>query len=167
MSRTETDAPSGPFRAVLWGALAVVLVGVGGYASGPVVLMARLMGTPTAILEQNSIPGMTNRVLARLADAVFTGFPATLAPKGQFVGNPVRREIQNVSISNDFRNSVTRDHTPRILILGGSRGAKAPTPMHCRSTSAVISIPSRPAANTTAWRATLPRRETGSRRARG
>jgi UDP-N-acetylglucosamine--N-acetylmuramyl-(pentapeptide) pyrophosphoryl-undecaprenol N-acetylglucosamine transferase len=73
------------------------VIGVGGYASGPVVLMARLAGIPTAICEQNSIPGLTNKILGRLVRRVFVSFEATqrfFAPKKTLVsGNPVRRAL--------------------------------------------------------------------------
>jgi UDP-N-acetylglucosamine--N-acetylmuramyl-(pentapeptide) pyrophosphoryl-undecaprenol N-acetylglucosamine transferase len=88
----------------LWQARRVVrefapdaVIGVGGYASGPVVLMARLGGVPTAICEQNSIPGLTNRILGRVTRAVFVSFEGTrrfFKPQKTVVsGNPVRREL--------------------------------------------------------------------------
>ena len=74
-----------------------VVIGVGGYASGPVVLMARLRGVPTAICEQNSIPGLANKILGRVARAVFVSFDGTrrfFKPRKTVVsGNPVRREL--------------------------------------------------------------------------
>lgn len=73
------------------------VIGVGGYASGPVVLMARLAGVPTAICEQNSIPGLTNKILGRVVRAVFVSFEATRRffqpAKTVFSGNPVRRAL--------------------------------------------------------------------------
>jgi len=73
------------------------VIGVGGYASGPVVLMARLGGVPTAICEQNSIPGLTNKLLGRVARAVFVSFDGTRRffkqNKTVVSGNPVRREL--------------------------------------------------------------------------
>lgn len=73
------------------------VIGVGGYASGPVVLMAKLAGIPTAICEQNSIPGLTNKILGHLARAVFVSFEGTrrfFKPDKTIVsGNPVRREL--------------------------------------------------------------------------
>ena len=88
----------------LWQARRVVkqfapdaVIGVGGYASGPVVLMARLAGIPTAICEQNSIPGLTNKILGRVVRAVFVSFDGTrrfFKPAKTVVsGNPVRREL--------------------------------------------------------------------------
>ena len=70
-----------------------VVVGLGGYASGPVVLAGRLLGRPTAIREQNAVPGATNRILAPLVDRVALAFPATAGRiRGRTVvtGNPVR-----------------------------------------------------------------------------
>src|SRR6185436_16863403 len=72
-----------------------VVVGVGGYASGPVVMAARLLGVPTAILEQNSIPGMTNKLLGRVAQRAFLAFEDSQrffpAAKVTMSGNPIRR----------------------------------------------------------------------------
>ncbi len=74
-----------------------VVVGVGGYASGPVVLVAWMMGLPTAIQEQNAVAGFTNRVLGRFVRAVFTSFPEAggqfPARKVQHLGNPIRRQL--------------------------------------------------------------------------
>jgi UDP-N-acetylglucosamine--N-acetylmuramyl-(pentapeptide) pyrophosphoryl-undecaprenol N-acetylglucosamine transferase len=73
------------------------VIGVGGYASGPVVLMARIAGVPTAICEQNSIPGLTNKILGRMVRAVFVSFDGTrrfFRPARTVVsGNPVRRGL--------------------------------------------------------------------------
>src|SRR6202008_2564950 len=77
-----------------------VVVGVGGYASGPMVLAAALLGRPTAILEQNSIPGFTNRTLGRFAKTTFGAFETARAsfPKQRYrlVGNPVRKRVRDV-----------------------------------------------------------------------
>jgi UDP-N-acetylglucosamine--N-acetylmuramyl-(pentapeptide) pyrophosphoryl-undecaprenol N-acetylglucosamine transferase len=73
------------------------VIGVGGYASGPVVLMARIAGVPTAICEQNSIPGLTNKILGRIVRAVFVSFDGTRRffqpAKTRVSGNPVRRGL--------------------------------------------------------------------------
>jgi UDP-N-acetylglucosamine--N-acetylmuramyl-(pentapeptide) pyrophosphoryl-undecaprenol N-acetylglucosamine transferase len=73
------------------------VIGVGGYASGPVVLMARLAGIPTAICEQNSIPGLTNKILGKLVRAVFLSFGESkrffAEEKVVMSGNPVRRQL--------------------------------------------------------------------------
>lgn len=121
-----------PFRLLraIWQAWRVMrkyrpsaVLSMGGFVSGPGGIVAWLTRRRLVVHEQNSIPGMTNRILARLADAVFTGFPGTLAPKGQFVGNPVRAEFwesaeQPSALERDKRRS-------RLLVLGGSQGAAA------------------------------------------
>jgi UDP-N-acetylglucosamine--N-acetylmuramyl-(pentapeptide) pyrophosphoryl-undecaprenol N-acetylglucosamine transferase len=95
------------------------VIGVGGYASGPVVLMARLMGIPTAICEQNSIPGLTNKILGRFARKVFLAFEESRrffkAKKVVLSGNPVRQKLLAGAVSE----TVPR----RIFICGGSQGA--------------------------------------------
>lgn len=99
-----------------------VVVGVGGYASGPLVLAAALAGRPTAILEQNSVPGMTNRILGRLVERVFGAFAAAARffPRRKFllVGNPVRRQLLEAKTAPAAREF-------RLLALGGSQGAHA------------------------------------------
>jgi UDP-N-acetylglucosamine--N-acetylmuramyl-(pentapeptide) pyrophosphoryl-undecaprenol N-acetylglucosamine transferase len=100
-----------------------VVLGVGGYASGPVVLMARLMGIPTAICEQNSIPGLTNKILGRVVRKVFLTFEESkrfFKPKKiELSGNPVRRGLLTA-----FAESATTPHpTPRVFVCGGSLGA--------------------------------------------
>jgi UDP-N-acetylglucosamine--N-acetylmuramyl-(pentapeptide) pyrophosphoryl-undecaprenol N-acetylglucosamine transferase len=105
-----------------------VVVGVGGFASGPVVAIAALFGYPTMLLEQNALPGLTNRLLARVVRAAAVNFEAALAyfPRTGFVaGNPVRPEFfpaQNEE-AND-RTNRPRD-AARVLIFGGSQGAHA------------------------------------------
>ena len=104
------------------------VVGVGGFASGPVVAIAALFGYPTMLLEQNALPGITNRLLARVVRAAAVNFEAALAyfPRTGFVaGNPVRAEFfpaQNEE-AND-RTNRPRD-AARVLIFGGSQGAHA------------------------------------------
>jgi UDP-N-acetylglucosamine--N-acetylmuramyl-(pentapeptide) pyrophosphoryl-undecaprenol N-acetylglucosamine transferase len=101
-----------------------IVVGVGGYASGPVVLVAWLMRIPTAVQEQNAIAGFTNRALGRLVDAAFTAFPEAARFFGHAkvyqLGNPIRREL----MENFMRPPI--EHTdPRLLVFGGSQGAHA------------------------------------------
>ncbi|MFQ5669330.1 MAG: undecaprenyldiphospho-muramoylpentapeptide beta-N-acetylglucosaminyltransferase [Acidobacteriota bacterium] len=98
---------------------ASVVVGVGGYASGPVVLAGKLLRRGTMVLEQNAIPGATNRILAPLVDRVAVSFAATasrLRGRVALTGNPVRRGMVRVP---DRRSP---DHWS-LLIFGGSRGA--------------------------------------------
>ncbi|HWU86228.1 MAG TPA: undecaprenyldiphospho-muramoylpentapeptide beta-N-acetylglucosaminyltransferase [Kofleriaceae bacterium] len=141
----------------LWQARRVVkqwkpdaVIGVGGYASGPVVLMARLRGVPTAICEQNSIPGLTNKLLGRVARAVFLSFEETRRffrpSKVVMSGNPVRRALlerllaggsdaeaaagadapagADTAAGADAEAGAEAD-TVHVLICGGSQGAVA------------------------------------------
>jgi UDP-N-acetylglucosamine--N-acetylmuramyl-(pentapeptide) pyrophosphoryl-undecaprenol N-acetylglucosamine transferase len=101
-----------------------VAVGVGGYASGPVILAAWLLRIPTAVLEQNTVPGVTNRILARFADGVYVMFDESqrFFPKRrvQALGNPIRKQL----LENFLRSrppAPADRHT--ILVLGGSQGA--------------------------------------------
>src|SRR5687767_1833078 len=74
-----------------------VVVGVGGYSSGPVVLAAWLSRIPTAVQEQNALPGLTNKLLGRVAQVVFIAFEEARrffpAKKVQLIGNPIRRKL--------------------------------------------------------------------------
>ncbi len=105
-----------------------VVVGVGGFASGPVLALAALRGYPTMLLEQNAQPGITNRLLARLVRAAAVNFEEALRffPRTGFVaGNPVRPEFFTAQDegAND-RSNGPRDAV-RALIFGGSQGAHA------------------------------------------
>lgn len=99
-----------------------VALGMGGFAAGPGGLAARLLGVPLVIHEQNAAAGMTNRWLARLANRVLIAFPGAL-PRGELVGNPVRADIAAVP-APEVR-AVGERRPPRVLVLGGSQGAKA------------------------------------------
>ena len=105
-----------------------IVVGVGGFASGPVLLFAALLGYPTMLLEQNALPGITNRLLARVVRAAAVNFDAALAffPRTGFVaGNPVRPEFfpaQNEEANDRFSKP---RNAARVLIFGGSQGAHA------------------------------------------
>jgi UDP-N-acetylglucosamine--N-acetylmuramyl-(pentapeptide) pyrophosphoryl-undecaprenol N-acetylglucosamine transferase len=98
-----------------------LVIGVGGYSSGPVVLVAALRGIPTLLLEQNAVPGFTNRTLAPFVSAAAVTFESTVSyfgRRGFVTGNPVRPEF--------FDSSPARSGgPPRILIFGGSQGAHA------------------------------------------
>src|SRR5581483_3452913 len=75
-----------------------LVIGVGGYSSGPVVLVAALRGVPTMVLEQNAVPGLTNRLLARFVKAAAVTFDSTrlfFGSKAFVSGNPVRPEFLN------------------------------------------------------------------------
>jgi UDP-N-acetylglucosamine--N-acetylmuramyl-(pentapeptide) pyrophosphoryl-undecaprenol N-acetylglucosamine transferase len=103
-----------------------VVIGVGGYSSGPVVLAAALRRIPTLVLEQNAVPGLTNRLLARVVRAAAVTYEDTLAffgGRGIVAGNPVRSEFFAVQSQNAVRG--IGDRAARVLILGGSQGAHA------------------------------------------
>lgn len=96
-----------------------LVIGVGGYSSGPIVLLASLMKIPTIILEQNLFPGLTNRLLipwVRKAVVSFKGSLPYFKGKGIFLGNPVREEFYTLP-------SKERNDKLSILIFGGSQGS--------------------------------------------
>src|SRR5690606_30832554 len=100
------------------------VVSFGGYAAGPGGLAARLRGIPLVVHEQNRAPGMTSRVLARLARRVLTGFPDTFRGLDEApVGNPVRSEI--AKLPPPEQRMATHNGAVRLLVLGGSQGARA------------------------------------------
>ncbi|RPH52913.1 MAG: undecaprenyldiphospho-muramoylpentapeptide beta-N-acetylglucosaminyltransferase [Desulfobacteraceae bacterium] len=103
-----------------------IVVGVGGYSAGPVILMAWLLGVKTALHEQNIIPGITNRILARFANRIYVSFERTklMADSGKTIvaGNPLRREIIDAAkVETITGTGVEKPFT--VLILGGSQGA--------------------------------------------
>ncbi|PWT84798.1 MAG: undecaprenyldiphospho-muramoylpentapeptide beta-N-acetylglucosaminyltransferase [Blastocatellia bacterium] len=104
-----------------------LVVGVGGYSSGPVVLVASLRGVPTMLLEQNAVPGLTNRLLAPFVRAAAVTFESTAAffgPKAFISGNPVRPEFLN----NEEQPAESGDAvsaSAQVLVFGGSQGAHA------------------------------------------
>ncbi|MBU6465173.1 MAG: undecaprenyldiphospho-muramoylpentapeptide beta-N-acetylglucosaminyltransferase [Burkholderiales bacterium] len=112
-----------------WQALAVVrrvrpdvVVGLGGYISFPGGMMAVLAGKPLVLHEQNSVAGMANRVLAVVADKLFTAFPNVLR-KAEWVGNPLRAAfMQQAGPAERFAG---RSGPLRLLVVGGSLGAQA------------------------------------------
>lgn len=100
-------------------------IGVGGFASGPVVLAAALRGVPSMVLEQNAMPGLTNRLLARVVDAAAVSYDAALPyfrGKGFVSGNPVRPEFLVGAVRSVSEVSADR---ARVLIVGGSQGSHA------------------------------------------
>ena len=99
------------------------VIAFGGYASGPGGLAARLHGLPLLVHEQNRAPGMTNRLLARFAQRVLTGFPGSFAAREEAVGNPVRAEIAAVAPPGQRFDG--RTGPLRLLVVGGSQGARA------------------------------------------
>jgi UDP-N-acetylglucosamine--N-acetylmuramyl-(pentapeptide) pyrophosphoryl-undecaprenol N-acetylglucosamine transferase len=100
-----------------------VVLGMGGFVSGPGGLMARLLGIPLVLHEQNRIPGTTNRLLARWAKVVCEAFPGSFpaAVGARRAGNPLRREIAGLEREPDR----APNDPPNLLVVGGSLGAKA------------------------------------------
>ncbi len=99
-----------------------VVIGFGGYISVPAGLAARMGGRPLFLHEQNAIAGMSNRLLSHLAQRVFTAFPQVL-PQGEWVGNPLRAEFTAQTPPQE--RLAQRSGPLRLLVLGGSLGAKA------------------------------------------
>jgi len=102
-----------------------VVLGMGGFVTGPGGLASRLLGVPLVIHEQNSIPGLTNQWLSRIADTVLEAFPGSFPAKrhARCVGNPVRAEIAALPVPE--QRMAGRDGHCRILVIGGSLGAAA------------------------------------------
>ena len=99
-----------------------VVVGLGGYISFPGGMMAVLAGKPLVLHEQNSVAGMANKVLASVADRVFTAFPQVLK-KAQWVGNPLRTAFTRQG--DPAVRFAGRTGPLRLLVVGGSLGARA------------------------------------------
>jgi UDP-N-acetylglucosamine--N-acetylmuramyl-(pentapeptide) pyrophosphoryl-undecaprenol N-acetylglucosamine transferase len=98
-----------------------VVIGVGGYSSGPTLLMAALSRIPTMVVEPNAMPGFTNRVLARFVDAAALSFEEAksyFGNRGVVTGNPVRHDFAQLA-------KKSRGETLNVLIFGGSQGAHA------------------------------------------
>lgn len=130
--KTLAQLPVSFFRSakIIFRVKPVAVLGVGGYASGPLVLIARFLSffgltqSRTAILEQNSVPGMTNRILGRLVHQVFSAFPGAEkhfhGAQVVVTGNPVRAAIEEVAAQR--RMSAGRPFV--LFIFGGSQGAQ-------------------------------------------
>jgi UDP-N-acetylglucosamine--N-acetylmuramyl-(pentapeptide) pyrophosphoryl-undecaprenol N-acetylglucosamine transferase len=98
-----------------------VVVGAGGYVSGPVLMMAAIMGVPTLVMDSNALPGFTNRQLARFVDKAALTFDEALpffGKKGVVTGNPVRKEFFEIEPKQ-------RTDVFHVLVFGGSQGARA------------------------------------------
>ncbi|MGE0632984.1 MAG: undecaprenyldiphospho-muramoylpentapeptide beta-N-acetylglucosaminyltransferase [Pseudobdellovibrionaceae bacterium] len=108
---------------LLWSLKPEVVLGVGGYASGPFVLVAALLGFKTAIWEPNAMPGMTNRWLSRFVDRCYVVFESAKGylktKRVDAVGLPVRDAVEKV------QGQSTQSNEFRILVFGGSQGARA------------------------------------------
>ena len=102
-----------------------VVLGVGGYSSGPVVLVAALRGVATMVLEQNAVPGLANRLLARFVDAAAVTYEEALPwfrGRGFVSGNPVR---EGFAAGAGGAGVTTAGAATRLLVFGGSQGARA------------------------------------------
>ncbi|MGC7870352.1 undecaprenyldiphospho-muramoylpentapeptide beta-N-acetylglucosaminyltransferase [Desulfosporosinus sp. SYSU MS00001] len=106
-----------------------LVIGTGGYVSGPVVLTAALFHVPTMLHEQNALPGITNRLLAKVVKRVMITFPESMARFGtpkklELVGLPVRPDIGRVTRSIGAKHLGLRPDQLTVLVTGGSRGAR-------------------------------------------
>ncbi len=122
-------APFRLLRAVV-DALAIVrrqqprsVLSMGGFAAGPGGIAAWLLRRPLIVHEANRAPGFTNRVLARFARRVLCGFPGSFRRAAETVGNPVRAEV--AALPTPEARFADRGHALRMLVLGGSQGARA------------------------------------------
>jgi UDP-N-acetylglucosamine--N-acetylmuramyl-(pentapeptide) pyrophosphoryl-undecaprenol N-acetylglucosamine transferase len=107
-----------------------VVIGVGGYASGPVLFEAKKLGIPTVLQEQNSFAGLTNKLLGKKADKICVAYDRMdryfPADKIVFTGNPIRRELQFIGHASEeaFNYFEINSDLPVILVIGGSLGAR-------------------------------------------
>lgn len=109
-------------RRILKKRQASLVIGMGGFVSGPGAIAAKTLGIPLVIHEQNALAGMTNRHLAKFAKVVLCGFPNAFAPQIQahYVGNPVRADLLRLNAL-----PIETPHQPlHILVMGGSQGAR-------------------------------------------
>ena len=99
-------------------------LGMGGFASGPGGIAARLAGCPLVVHEQNAVPGVTNRILSRMSGYVLEGFPGSFPARrrARYVGNPVRSAI--AALPPPERRFTGRSGPRRLLVIGGSQGAR-------------------------------------------
>jgi len=123
---------SAPFRLAraLFEAIAILrrqrprsVLSMGGFAAGPGGIAAWLLRRPLVVHEANRAPGFTNRVLAKFARRVLCGFPGSFASGAETVGNPVRLEV--AALAPPAQRFGGRDGSLRLLVLGGSQGARA------------------------------------------
>ena len=119
-----------------------LVVGVGGFASGPVLDQAARMGIPTAVQEQNSFPGITNRLLAKRVRLICAGFPGLERwfPKERIIetGNPLRTQVLDAVQNDALTPAVAADHfgfsgeRPIVFVMGGSLGAASMNAAVCK-----------------------------------
>jgi UDP-N-acetylglucosamine--N-acetylmuramyl-(pentapeptide) pyrophosphoryl-undecaprenol N-acetylglucosamine transferase len=127
--KTIAKLPTSLFasRKILQDFGATAVIGVGGYASGPLLVAAKTLGLPTAVCEQNSVPGVTNRILGKLVDVVFLTFAASQpffpAHKTKLVGNPVRKSFRDAA-QRSLREPPPPVERGLVFTFGGSQGAR-------------------------------------------
>lgn len=99
-----------------------VVLGMGGFVAGPGGLMAKLLGIPLVIHEQNRVPGTTNRLLANFANRVLEAFPQSFTQKTQAIctGNPLRKQLMTLT-TKEYQAQSTE---LKVLVIGGSQGAQ-------------------------------------------
>ncbi len=115
-----------------------VVLGMGGFVAGPGGLISRLLSIPLVIHEQNRIPGTTNRLLSRFANVVMEAFPESFEPDKEavFTGNPLRKEF----IGKRGKKNSDRLRNLRLLVVGGSLGAKVLNEMVPSSAATIPNI---------------------------
>lgn len=106
-----------------------VVIGTGGYVCGPVLMTASLMGVPSMIQEQNVLPGVTNKILAKFVTKIALGYQEAgayfPAEKSVFTGNPIRGEVMTADKAEGLREFGLDAEKKTILVSGGSRGARS------------------------------------------
>jgi UDP-N-acetylglucosamine--N-acetylmuramyl-(pentapeptide) pyrophosphoryl-undecaprenol N-acetylglucosamine transferase len=107
-----------------------IVIGTGGYVCGPVLLMASLLKIPTLIQEQNAIPGVTNKILARFVDKIAVGYAEAIprfpvARKVVVTGNPIRSDVMEITRDQGQRELGLDPDKLTLLVSGGSRGAQS------------------------------------------
>lgn len=106
-----------------------IIIGVGGYSSGPVALAAWLKGIPVVVQEQNILPGITNKIMGRFASRIHVSFDESLeffnAEKVMMSGNPVRQTILDARQRRDQRKADEQSRLFTLLVAGGSQGARS------------------------------------------
>ena len=108
---------------IIWQLKPDCVLGTGGFVAGPGGVAAWMLGKPVVIHEQNAVAGTTNRLLARIASKIMTGFPAPFQGRSDtlYTGNPVRKEITCLTEPAD--RLIERKDCLRVLVLGGSQGS--------------------------------------------
>jgi UDP-N-acetylglucosamine--N-acetylmuramyl-(pentapeptide) pyrophosphoryl-undecaprenol N-acetylglucosamine transferase len=120
--------PKGIFGAIclLWRFKPDMVMGMGGYSAGPMILAAWMLRIPRAICEQNKLPGVTNKILSHFSDRIYVSYKDTNlnapAEKIRVFGNPVRKEIVK-KLQDDAKDTQDKKQAFTVLILGGSQGA--------------------------------------------